>query len=208
MLRRSVHVTAAVLMSFACGGGSPTGPTDSPSAESGSTASSGPSGRLNLRITDSPFGRAKAVLITFSEVAVLRGDTWTRVPFPAGNPTWTCDLKKLENGVDDLLGSGVIPLADYTSVRVTIESARVFGDFSSSSLTPCARSIPEPDGSAPPTVMASREGRTSGAFQVRAGTATTVLIDFDGEASLTQDGPGDGSGTYMLNPVIRFLGAA
>ena len=208
MLRRSVLVIAVVLMSFACGG-SPTAPSDSPSGESGSTASSGPSGTLNLRITDSPFGRAKAVLITFSEVAVLRGDTWTRVPFPDNSPTWMCDLKKLENGANDILGSGAIPLADYTSVRVTIQSARVFGDFSSSSATPCARSIPAPAGAAPTTILASREGRTSGAFQVRAGATTIVLIDFDGESSLTQEATGgDGSGAYFLSPVIRFLGAS
>lgn len=58
------------------------------------------------------------------------------------------------------------------------------------------------------TQIASREGRTSGSFQVRSGAATSVLIDFDGEASLTQDGPGDGTGTYVLNPVIRFLRAS
>lgn len=213
MLRRSVFAVAIVVASFACGG-SPTGPSDpsnpsSPSGPSGSTPSSGSTSTLNVRITDSPFGRAKAVLITFSDVAVLRGNTWTRVPFPDGSPTWTCDLKKLENGTEDLLSSGAIPLADYTSVRVTIQSAKVFGDNSSPSPTPCARSIGDAPGANPPISIASHEGRTDASFQVRAGATTTLLIDFDGEASISQvNTGGDGSGAYILNPVIRFVRAS
>ena len=68
---------------------SPSSPSD-PSARRGA-------GTFNLRITDSPYGSAKAVLVTFSEVAAHRDGDWTRLPFPGGGSTRTCDLKKLQN---------------------------------------------------------------------------------------------------------------
>jgi hypothetical protein len=61
MSRTSVLAVVIVLTSFACSG-SPSGPS----------GPSGPAGTLNLRITDSPYGSAKAVLVTFSEVALQR----------------------------------------------------------------------------------------------------------------------------------------
>ena len=197
MLRTSLLTLAVVVASFACGE-SPNGPSD-PSNPSGS---SGSSGNLNIRITDTPYGSAKAVLVTFSEVALLRGSDWTRVPFPDSSaPTWTCDLKKLQNRTEDLLGTGRLELANYTMVRLVIQSAKIYFDNSAQSPTPCARSIPEPAGASFPFAMATREVQVNGSFPVRAGAATTVLVDFDGEASISQSGPG----AYMMNPVVRLL---
>ena len=77
------------------------GCSDSPSGPSGSM------GTLNVRLTDSPFTDAQAVLVTFSAVTAHRSDSdWTPVPFATGATTRTCDLKKLEAS-DDLLGSAV-----------------------------------------------------------------------------------------------------
>jgi hypothetical protein len=200
MLRRSVLCFAVVLVSFACGS-SPTGPSD-PSNPSGPPAPTSTTGTLTVRLTDSPFGAARAVLITFSEVAVLRGNDWERVPFPDGSTsTWTCDLKKLENNAQDVIAAGTLPLAEYTWVRFTIQSAKLYGDNAAQSPTPCARSIPEPAGASYVMSMASREARTNGSFPVVAGKATSMLIDFDGESSVREPNQNN----FVLDPVIRLM---
>jgi hypothetical protein len=157
---------------------------------------------VNVRITDSPFGSARAVLVTFSEVSLLRGTNWTRVPFPdATATTWTCDLKKLENNNEDLLATGALPLTEYTWVRLVVQSATVYTDNSSTSPTPCARSITPPAGGSHVMTMAASEGRENGSFPVTAGLTTTILLDFDGESSITQRAPGD----LVMNPVVRLV---
>src|SRR5262245_43791905 len=106
---------AAALVSFACGS------TNNPSGPSGG------SGTLNMRLTDSPFSDAKAVLVTFSEVSAHHEDSeWTPVPFPA-DPNGvavlerTCDLKKL-NGPVDFLGGGLLTAGHYTQIRLMVKS--------------------------------------------------------------------------------------
>jgi hypothetical protein len=198
MLRRSVLSVAVLIVSFACGS-SPTGPSDA--GGGGSSDLAGSAGTLTVRITDSPFGAAKAVLVTFSEVSVRRGDNWTRVPFPDGASTWTCDLKKLENNAQDLLAVGSMPHAEYTWVRMTIQTAKLYGDNTAVSATPCARTIPEPAGSVHTMNLASREGSTNGSFPVTSTEGRTILLDFDGESSITKTG----DNAYTMNPVIRLI---
>lgn len=200
MLRRSVLSVAALLVSFACGS-SPTGPSD---ASGGSTpASAGAPGSLTVRITDrGAYQSARAVLVTFSEVSVLRGDNWTRLPFPDPNAsTWTCDLKKLENGNADFLGSGKPQQADYTWVRVMVESATLYPNNSAVSATPCARTIPPPAGDAYQVAIAQKEGKDNGAFPVTSTDARTLLIDFNSDASITDLG----GKNYSLTPIVRLL---
>ena len=80
-------IAAIALGTFAC--------DDSPSSPSGQAAT------FNLRITDSPFSDARAVLVTFSEVTAHRSESaWTTVPFAGGAASRTCDLQKLEGSVD------------------------------------------------------------------------------------------------------------
>jgi len=192
----SVLAVGAVLATFACGG-SPSGPsgTSAPSGTSGSQ------GTLNLRITDSPFGRAKAVLVTFSEVSMHRNGDWIRVPFADGSTTRTCDIKKLENNAQDLLGTGPLQAGDYTMVRLHVQSAKVFLDNAAVSPTPCASSITEPAGAVSLATIPSGEVKLNGTFSVAAGGATTITLDFDGESSFSQTG----NGSYMMNPVVRII---
>ena len=49
--------------------------------------------------------------------------------------------------------------------------------------------------------LGATEGRTNGSFAVTAGATTTLLIDFDGESSVTQRGPQE----YVLTPVLRLI---
>src|SRR5688572_4343936 len=73
--------------------------SDSPSSPSLS------GGNFNLRMRDTPFSDAKAVLVTFSSVRAHRSDSdWTVVPFVNAATTRTCDLENLETS-EDVLGS-------------------------------------------------------------------------------------------------------
>jgi Domain of unknown function (DUF4382) len=187
----SVLAATALLMTVACSGSSPSSPSD-PSAPSGA-------GTFNVRLTDSPYGSAKAVLVTFSEVAAHRDGNWTRLPFPGGS-TRTCDLKKLQNSAQDLLGGGVITPGQYTMVRLIVQSAKIFFDNSSSSPTPCAASIAEPAGASFPMSIPSGEVNLNGTFTLTASAPTTVLLDFDGESSIHQNGS-----SYTMGPVVRIV---
>ena len=192
MRSTSVLAATALLMTVACSGGSPSSPSD-PSAPAGA-------GTFNVRIKDSPYGSAKAVLVTFSEVATHRDGDWTRLPFPGGGSTRTCDLKKLQNNAQDLLGGGAITPGQYTMIRVIVQSAKIFFDNSASSPTPCAASIAEPAGASSLMSIPSGEVRLNGTFTLTGNAPTTVLIDFDGESSIVQNGSG-----YTMGPVIRIV---
>ena len=178
-------------MSVACGGSNPAGPSDG--------SGTGGSGTFNLRITDSPYGSAKAVLVTFSEVAAHRNGDWTRLPFPGGS-TRTCDLKKLQNNAQDLLGGGAISPGTYTMVRLVVQSAKIYFDNSAQSGTPCAPSIAEPAGASSVLTIPSGEVRLNGSFGLTSSSPTTVLLDFDGESSIHQNGS-----NYTMQPVIRIV---
>jgi hypothetical protein len=183
----------ALLTAIGCGGTSPVSPSD---------IEKGTAGTFNVRLTDNPFDSARAVLITFSEVSVQRNGNWTKVPFPdSGASAWTCDLKKLENGNDDLLATAVFPIADFTAVRLIVQSATVYTDNPATSSTPCARSIAAPAGAASPMTILATEASTNGAFSVRGGGTTTVLLDLDGDASITRPNPSD----YRLDPQLRLV---
>ena len=192
MLRKTVLAITVAFASFACGGdGSPSSPGAPDSA-----------GSLNVRITDSPFGAAKAVLVTFSEVAVQRGGDWTRLPFPDGNAsTWMCDLKKLENNAQDLLASGAPSQSEYSVVRLVVQSARIYVANAAQSATPCARTIPDPGGESYAATITNNTGSDNGSFPIRSNAPTTILVDFDGEASLTENG----TNNFSLRPVVRVM---
>lgn len=188
----SALAAAAVLVTVACSGSS------SPSGPSGASGSG--SATLNLRITDSPYGSAKAVLVTFSEVAAHRDGDWLKLPFADGAATRTCDLKKLQNSAQDVLGTGALKPGQYTMIRLVVSSAKIFFDASATSPTPCAASIPEPAGASAAFTIPSGEVKLNGVFTLTAAAATTILVDFDGESSIHQAGSG-----YVMNPVVRLV---
>lgn len=197
MRRATAFAFAIILATSGCGGdGSDDSSSSNPTAPSGST------GTLNLRITDSPYGSAKAVLVTFSEVAAHRDGDWTRLPFADGTTTsWTCDLKKLQNSAQDLLGTGALAAGHYTMIRLVVQSARIYFDNPAVSPTPCARAITAPAGASFPLTIPSGEVRLNGTYTLGAGAATTVLVDFDGEQSIRETG----NSNYMMTPVIRLV---
>jgi uncharacterized protein DUF4382 len=221
-----VAIAAALAGILACGGNTnPTGPDSSNgggtgSSGSGGVSSGGSSGggsngggstpanvSMTIQITDSPFSDAKALLVTFSEVNVHRadGDSWQTIPFVSGS-TRTCDLKKLQ-GPTDILGVGSLPAGHYTQVRLVVSSANIYFDNASSGAA-CAPSIAAPAGKSAPVDVPSGEVKLNHEFTL-ASSATTMLLDFDGDKSVKQAGSDNGKGNnsvkYLMTPVIRIV---
>ena len=168
--------------------------SDSPSSPSG------PSATFNLRLTDSPFSQARAVLVTFSTVTAHRSDSdWTTLPFAGGATSRTCDLKKLEGGAEDVLGTGPLPAGSYTQVRLVVQSARLYFDNPSTGPA-CANAIADPAGTMADLRIPSGEVKLNRPFTLAADGQTTMVIDFDGDKSIHETG----NGVYMMSPVIAI----
>ena len=168
--------------------------SDSPSSPSLS------GGNFNLRMRDTPFTDAKAVLVTFSSVRAHRSDSdWTVVPFVNAATTRTCDLKKLETS-EDVLGSAGLPTGHYTQVRLVVQSATLFFDNASTG-SACANTIAPPAGASSPVEIPSGEVKLNREFDITSSSSMTMLIDFDGNQSIHLTG----NGRYMMSPVISIL---
>ncbi len=188
-MRDFSFIAAVTLLAVACGGSSPTAPS------TGAT--------LNLRITDTPFEDAKAVLVTFSGVSVHRadGEGWTTVPFDPVSASRTCDLKKLE-GAQDVLGVGALTPGHYTQIRLIVASAALYFDNEAGG-SACAAVIAAPAGASAPLEISSGEVKLNRQFELVADNATTITLDFDGDRSIRETPPG--SGIYRMTPVISVL---
>lgn len=165
-----------------------------------STGPSGGSGTLNMRITDSPYSDAKAVLVKIKELSVHREDApWETVAFPGGVTTWVCDLKKLE-GPTDVLGGSVVPAGHYTQIRFVVDTATLYSEPSGAT-TPCAADIPAPTtGTSSPVEIPSGEVKINRGFDVATDGTTTVTLDFDGDKSIQIHETGNGR--FIMRPVI------
>ncbi|MGH9386827.1 MAG: DUF4382 domain-containing protein [Vicinamibacterales bacterium] len=162
--------------------------------------SPGGRGTLNIRITDSPFSDARAFLVTFTEVSANRDDQgWKSLAFAGGASSRTCDLKKL-NGAQDLLGTGALPAGHYRQIRLQISAATLYFDDPSVG-PPCAPSIAAPAGRNATVVVPSGVVRLNREFDLNTDTATTILLDFDGDKSVHETG----NGRFMMQPVIAVV---
>lgn len=168
--------------------------SDSPSSPSLS------GGNFNLRLRDTPFSDAKAVLVTFSSVRAHRSDTdWTQIPFTNNATTRSCDLKKLETS-EDVLGTGALPAGHYTQVRLVVQSATLYFDNASTGAA-CATSIAAPTGASAALDIPSGEVRLNREFDVTSSSMMTMLLDFDGNGSIHQTG----NGRYAMTPVLTVM---
>ena len=185
-LTKLACAAALVLGAAAC--------SDSPSSPSLS------GGNFNLRMRDTPFTDAKAVLVTFSSVRAHRSDSdWTVVPFINAATTRTCDLKKLETS-EDVLGSAGLPTGHYTQVRLVVQSATLFFDNASTG-SACATAITPPAGASAPVEIPSGEVKLNREFDITSNSSMTMLVDFDGNQSILLTG----NGRYMMSPVMTIL---
>jgi len=228
----------AALGTFGCGDSTtPSGPTSTQSSGSdgsgtdggnsgGSGSPNGGSGHLMIKLTDSPFSDAKAVLITFDGISVHRsGQGWETVDFANGATERTCDLKKLQ-GPTDVLGSASLPAGHYTQIRLQVKSATIHFDNASTLATACAPSITVPGTRFAKVKVPSGEVKLNREFTLDAGGTVTMVLDFDGDKSIRQqggngngngnggNGNGNGSGggtsapengSYSLQPVVAIV---
>lgn len=179
---------AAVLIAAAIGCGSnPTSATQS--------------GNFSVMLTDTPFGDAKAVLVTFSDVSVhASGGGWTTVPFSGGGSTRTCDLKQLQNNAQDVLGIGTLAAGHYTQVRVTVTGAALYFD-NAAAPGACAASITAPAGRSVSLTIPSGQIILNREFDISATSTGKMVLDFNGDQSINQTG----NGNYMMSPVITIV---
>ena len=187
---------------WACsgGGGNTTSSGGSGAPGTGGTGSGAGSGTLTVNLTDSPFSEAKAVLVTFSEVQVHHsGSGWITVPFASGNPSRTCDLKKLA-GVQDVLGVGSLPSGHYTQIRLVITQSTLYFD-NPSGASACGAIILSPLGQNAPLEISSGEIKLNREFDLAAGGSTSMLLDLDGDKSIHKTG----NDRYLMNPVISVV---
>ncbi len=167
----------------------------------GSPTSASQSGNFTVRLTDTPFGDAKAVLVTFSEVSVhASGGSWTTIPFASGATTRTCDLKQLQNGAQDVLSVGNLPAGHYTQVRVTVTSAALYFQ-NAAGAGPCAASITAPQGTSATLNIPSGQIILNREFDVTGTNASTMTLDFNGDQSINQTS----NNTYQMSPVITVV---
>ena len=176
-------IAAVSLLVVACGG-SPTGPTNSAAT-------------LNVRITDTPFEDAKAVLVTFSGVSVhlANDEGWTTIPFVEGTSR-TCDLKKLEVETD-LLVVAMLEEGHYTQIRLTTASAELYFDPVIDHDT-CA---PEIDLGVESTPLEISSGQVILNRPFDLTDDTTITLDFDGNRSIREAPPG----SFRMTPVISVV---
>ncbi len=172
---------AAALIAMAIGCGGPTNAT--------------PSGNFRVMLKDTPFGDAKAVLVTFSDVSVhASGGAWTTV---LTTPR-TCDLKQLQNA-QDVLGATTLTAGHYTQVRLTVSSAALYWQ-NAAPAGACAASITV-GGDYSTIEVPPGQLILNRPFDVGSAGTITMLIDFDGDKSINQTG----NGAYMMQPVISVV---
>ena len=198
---------ATVTLLVACGGSpsAPTapGPSSGPSAPTAPPTASATSGTLSVRITDSPFSEADALLITFSEISAHTSDeNWIPLPFAGGATSLTCDLKRLVDA-QDMLGSGQLVAGHYTQLRLTVSSAMIYFDRATTDSAVCAPTMHLQTGAevGTPVDVPSGTVKLVQQFEVIGSTTTSILLDFDGDKSVHQTG----NGTYKMQPVIRVV---
>ena len=189
---------ALVLAALGCssGGGSSstTGPTGTGTGGDGS--SGGGTGTMTVFLTDSPFSDAQSLLLTFSEVSIHRsGAGWETLT----TASMTCDLKKLVNA-QTVLVTSPLPAGHFTQIRLMVSSATLYFDNAAAGPA-CAPIIAAPAGQSAPVEIPSGEIKLNRDFDLAAGGATTVTLDFDGDSSVRQTG----NGTYMMQPVVAIL---
>ena len=160
-------------------------------------------GTLTVMIKDSPFTDATALLVTFGNPVNVHmsGGDWTNLPFADGGTSRTCDLKRLVAS-EDILGTGPLAAGHYTQLRLTVTAATIY--FTNTTTGPaCGPSVAVSAGAETGTAVSVPSGMLilNREFDVTQSTTTRILLDFDGDQSVQQTGPG----AYKMTPVINVV---
>jgi hypothetical protein len=141
-------------------------------------------GTLSVYVKDDP-SMWSHVNVTFSAVQVHSSDdngSWMTLSIRNG----TLDLIALSN-VSALLAAGDIPVGNYTQVRILVAS--VTGVMT--------------NGTAVTFTVPSGELKTTRPFNVTAGAANRLTLEFDLDRSIVQNGNGDWRFTPVLGRIIE-----
>jgi hypothetical protein len=163
------------------------------------------SSTLAVMITDSPFTDAQALVVTFSEVSAhTSGGGWETVPFTGGATTRTCDLKRLVNSAQDVLGVGALAPGHYTDLRLTVSAATIYFQTTTTGPTACATAMTFSSSTetGTPVTVSSGQLQLNRQFDLATGPSPTqILLDFNGDASVVATG----NGVYRMTPVIGIV---
>jgi hypothetical protein len=145
-------------------------------------------GHISVRLTDAP-GDFEQVNLVVTEVSLHRdGDAdgaWETLKLDS---TTTFDLIQLQGGVLARLADGEVPAGHYTQVRLHL------ADGSNVVVNGTTYPLKVPSG------MESGY-KLIGAFDVPAGGAVDLTVDFDAARSVHRTG----NGKYMLQPTCRLI---
>ncbi|WP_288379141.1 DUF4382 domain-containing protein [uncultured Massilia sp.] len=157
-------------------------------------------GTLAVSLTDAPACGFDAVNVTVDKVrvhrsaAALEGDAgWTDI---ALHPARKINLLNLSNGALEALGQATLEAGHYAQLRLVL-GADAGG---------MAHTVVPHDGRSelPLETRDADSIRLAGAFEVRAGHATEVVLDFDAcKSVLTR-----GKGRYALKPSVKVVPVA
>jgi hypothetical protein len=166
---------------------------ESPSSPSSTDA------RFVLRLSASSFGTAPAVLVTFSRVRAIRSSGGSTDVALTGNAAqYTCDLRRLQQS-DGEIAAGTLAAGDYSEVRVTVQSATIYLDNTSS--VACAANLTSPGGRSTAISGTPTDVVLSRAFRMDAGTDTAMRIALTSEQSIRATG----GGAFTFQPVVTVL---
>ncbi len=157
------------------------------------SARSGGTGMLHVRLTDAPIdlSTVQSVMVTLTGVVVFPQETVnpmgmvvepgpiTLMTFPA-----TFDLLTLTGGASALLASGEVPAGAYSRIHLDISDATLVNK----------------DGTTASLMIDSNKVDVPIQFQVTAGSASTITLDFNAAASVQVNQTG--TGQLILRPVV------
>ena len=169
----------------------------------GSPSGPSQSGNLRVMITDSPYGDASAVHVTFRELQVhpAYGGDWLPVDFAGAAASRTCNLKKLEGPID-ILGADSLTAGPYGQVRMVVAEAVIYFGGTATAEPACAAALAPPTGftSRAPLEIPSGEVKLNRQFELVGNGTTTIDLDFEGDKSITRTG----NNRYRMTPVIAI----
>ena len=94
---------------------------------------------------------------------------------------------------------GVLPVAEYSEVRLTVQSATLYLDNTSN--VACAANFPIPGGRATPMSGTPSEVVLTRSFRVETAADTAMRIALNSEGSIRATG----GGSYAFQPVVTVL---
>jgi len=159
----------------------------------------GTTGQLEVRLTDAPGDYVQGATVWISSIYLIGGADTAGTRYEVTATPQSYDLMALQNGATAALGTGTIPVGDYTQMRMVVDSARValrpgvtIGGASTVSLqTPSAqRTGIKVDFSDPLHVAPGR---------------TILIVDFDVARNFVFQGPRGSPTGVSFKPVLHAV---